>query len=803
MVWRQNMIQTAGRRAWSALCRMLRSCLTCGGNWRPAAFGVATVLSLTVPAAGQPLTAKIALHVSLTGASEFAGRALLNAAQFAVDEANAAGASPPFELQAFDDHSTVEGAHITAHEVIASNALVVIGPAVSALALDTGSDYAKAGIVAIDATVHADAVTDNATTFRIVVSTGEIGAAQANYLGHVMHTQRAIVLYRDNGYGQPLAAHFQRTAASLGMTTAARGFNSPAERDGAAQFALSDRDQPPLILGMTFEDAVPVLTTLRRAGYRGLIFGTATMARASFAELFANQPEEQRQPGFFTDGVYAVSPMILDSANADTLAFADRFRARFGVEPSWEAVQGYDGATLAMRAVHAALTGAAGTRQTVRATVRSYLLSLSGGDKAVTGLTGPLWFTPERVRPQAVRIGRFHNGLFESAPLQLVPVTYPDSTALTSGAVFRLDQDHFAQLQRVVSTGVYLNEITHIDLAKSTFGADFYLWERFAQDAGPDSADPTDLVFDNMVGGRFDRAHPSETGALPDGTEYRLWRLQGEFRNDFDLHRFPFDRQTLSVPFFNVRAASDRVIYVLDRRSVAVGRSLLTPSQRSDGTMATALAGNIAAVAAPGNQAAATGGASVGNPVTGPPIAAASAFRNLTQWEALDGEEQRHNLVTPSTLGDPRHAGVDGYRELSGFRFTVEVRRRALSTLSKSLLPLLLMTLIMFASLYFPAALVKEKITVAITAALTGAVLLAAVNSQLGGIGYTIAVEYAFYLFFGLSLLCVVSVLLAERSRDARHNAAALAIERWTRVSFLFVVAITIAGAVELAWQSG
>ncbi|NJM11401.1 MAG: hypothetical protein HC889_05535 [Synechococcaceae cyanobacterium SM1_2_3] len=100
--------------------------------------------------------------------------------------------------------------------------------------------------------------------------------------------------------------------------------------------------------------------------------------------------------------------------------------------------------------------------------------------------------------------------------------------------------------------------------------------------------------------------------------------------------------------------------------------------------------------------------------------------------------------MTHSALGDPRRTGVESYRELSGFLVTVEVARRAVATLVKSLLPLLLMTLIMYASLYFPSALLKEKVSVAITGALSGAVLLSSINSQLGGIGYTIAVEYVF-----------------------------------------------------------
>jgi hypothetical protein len=53
----------------------------------------------------------------------------------------------------------------------------------------------------------------------------------------------------------------------------------------------------------------------------------------------------------------------------------------------------------------------------------------------------------------------------------------------------------------------------------------------------------------------------------------------------------------------------------------------------------------------------------------------------------------------------------------------LDVERRALASSSKSPIPLLLMTLVMFVALYFPVALVKEKITVAITGTLTAMVM--------------------------------------------------------------------------------
>ncbi len=743
---------------------MLRLALWFVAVW----FGVAGF------AQAQETTQKIGVHITLSGGGAFAGQALLNAIQFAVDEANASGSGPKFALEAFDDQSTRDGAIAAARQAVGSDVPIVLGPSTSALALAACPTYAQGGLVSLLSTVHADAVTDNATTFRSVVSTGQIGEADANYLAHVLGAKRAIVLYVDNGYGQPLAARFKATAEKLGIAVTERAFGNAEQRDAAARAIATDPDQPPLILGMTYEDVVSPLMILRRAGYRGAIIGTATMARSSFVDLFAKQPEEQKTRGWFADGVYAVSPMILDSASAETLAFGTRFKARFGVDPSWESAQGYDGARLAM----AALRATAGITDLARrrAAVQAWLASLNGPATAISGLAGPIWFA-DRSREQTVRMGRFHAGLFESAPLQIVAVPHANAAELASGAVFPLDADHYARLQRVVSTGVFINEITQIDLAKSSYGADFYLWLRYARNAGPDAADPTDIQFQNMVGGKFDRDHPAEQGEMADGTLYRLWRVQGDFRNDFDLHRYPFDQQALRLPFFNARAAADRVVYVVDRRTTDRQPSAPGPTSTAGGP--------LAAMATPAARSNDTG--SIASPI---------AFRDLTQWDAQGAQERRANLVTDSALGDPRRVGVERQRELSGFIVDIDVERRALSTLTKTLLPMLLMTVIMYAALHFPTALVKEKITVAITAALSGAVLLAAINSQLGGIGYTIAVEYAFYVFFALSLLCVVGVMIAERQRAAGQGTDAAVTERLTHALFVAGVVTMVAGGV-------
>src|SRR5271165_5324442 len=99
--------------------------------------------------------------------------------------------------------------------------------------------------------------------------------------------------------------------------------------------------------------------------------------------------------------------------------------------------------------------------------------------------------------------------------------------------------------------------------------------------------------------------------------------------------------------------------------------------------------------------------------------------------------------------------------------------------------------------------LIKEKVTVAVTGALSGAVLLTAINSQLGSIGYTIAIEYAFFVFFGLSTFSIIAALTAEHFRHIKRAHMAIATERATRAIFLLAIVGLLAGAWYVATSPG
>jgi branched-chain amino acid transport system substrate-binding protein len=741
---------------------------------------LAGAIAAMAPAGAQTPSATIAVAVSVSGAGEAYGSPALDGAQLAVEEANADPNALKIELRVEDDVGNADVGRHVARQIVDSDTLVVVGPATTPMSLIVGPIYAEAGLVSIGTTATGNGVTANATTFRASFSTTDGGEALANYLRHILGGTRATVLFKDDGYGRPVADGFQRAAERLGIATTYHGFKTVAEVFEVAKLAAAEPEQPAIILAMLDTDAVPALLTLRREGARGPILGTNAIAGEFFNANFASQPEERQHPGFFIDGVYAASPMILDSGNADTLAFADRYRARFGQDPSYISAQGYEAARLAIAAVRATAASGGADVKSRRASIRDYLVSLNGPANAIPGLNGPLWFTPDRGRQQALRIGRFQGGRFESAPGQLVPVPHPDAADITSGAIVDVGGGRFARRQHVIYTGVFLNEVARVDVAQSTFTADFYLWMRFARNSATVDADPSDIEFPDLVRGSFDSAQPALQRQLADGTTYRLWRMRADFKNDFDLHNYPADRQTLNVRLFNSRAASDRLVYVIDRRTFDAG---VAAAAVKIGSLEPGF--GSAHAAEPEQTTADSFGGAV----------APLAFRNLTQWQPVRVAQRRDNLVTESALGDPGLVGLERVRELSGFNVSIDLSRRVFATLAKTLLPLGLMALIMFASLYFPHALVKEKVTVAITAALSGAVLLSAINSQLGNVGYVIAVEYGFYVFFALCLLCIVAVLAAERFRVAGRPSMAVAVEQSGRYLFLLgMVGTALAG---------
>lgn len=738
-------------------------------------------------------TSDIALIISRSGASAPVTQGLEKGAILAVEDINAISKEERFRLNIFDDKDNTSDAASAANQVIASNALVAIGPMMLPLAFEACSIYEKAGIASLIPATLSDDLSKFAGTFRTGFRIKDLEDFIINYSNRILNSERAAVIAKDNIYNRSLYNDLTSRQSSRAMKISTEFYDSGSELTSSVRNLAFNSSKTLVVLAMNHADAIIALKELKNLNFKGNVLTTATQIHSNFLEQLSDiENSEGLEPGYYSNGLLVAAPMIMDAATSDILDFAHRYKKRFGEEPSSDAVRGYDATRLAIIAIQNTLPKNRSFKGNIserRRAIVEYLSSLDSSPHSAPGLTYPIWFTKDRGRQQPIKIGIFKNRILESAPIQLVQEYNPTPQDLAAGSLLDFGNGQFFRLQQVVSAGIHINEIRSIDPIQSKFSADFFVWLRYQKNQSFSDANPFDIEFPDLLRGEFDIKKPSETVDLQDGTAFRLWRVQGDIKNDFNFQLYPFDEQTLSVRFVNSHAASEQIIYTRDREvSDHEFKSVLL----SSGQKKNIKKANSASIYSR-------------NEILSENLdSTLIALKNLTQWHAKSIESRQDILVTNSALGNPSRYGVNDRREVSGFITNVVVTRNVLSNLIKSLLPLFLLTTITFSCLFFPPGLVKEKVTVAISSLLSATILLSSINSQLGNVGYVLLVEYAFYCFFGLCLIAITSVLLAERLRFFKRERDAALVEKYVKIIyFSIVVALVIVSVVISETDSG
>jgi hypothetical protein len=121
----------------------------------------------------------------------------------------------------------------------------------------------------------------------------------------------------------------------------------------------------------------------------------------------------------------------------------------------------------------------------------------------------------------------------------------------------------------VCRVGVNLEDLYDFDPARETFGATLWLWTLCP------SADPAPLAtiaFRTALPGL--ELGDVRSTPVGDGRLYQYRRVQGTFRHDWDMSRYPFDRQRLVIPFDESDLGAGAVIFEADIESSALAPEL-------------------------------------------------------------------------------------------------------------------------------------------------------------------------------------------------------------------------------------
>ena len=437
----------------------LSHAVAAGARWWRWQWALAIILLVVLAAAGAflvrwsqpPARWYLAVAGPLSGPDSRVGLEMANAADLAIARVNAAGGidGRQIALLRYDDQGNPDTARDVAGEIAAdARPLLVLGHRTSAPSIAAGEVYGEAGLPAISGSATADALTaDNPWYFRTIFPNSFEGSLLATYVRDVLGHDTASVVTTQRPYEQSLSTAFTTAFSATGtvkQTFALDRDHREASIRSIVDALAADPDPGIVVICLQQDDARDLLLALRRAGLSPPLIGGDALGEEGFADLFADEPEEQEHPGFFTEGMYAAAPMIYDAIGGDALAFARLYQETYGSWPSWQAAKTYDAATMAIHALSvAALDGDPSAIAANRAAVRDALAAVNGSDVALRGLSGPLFFDETRSVPQAISIGRFTGRLLTSAPWQYRLDTGSSgddsSSSLESGRTVEID----------------------------------------------------------------------------------------------------------------------------------------------------------------------------------------------------------------------------------------------------------------------------------------------------------------------------------------------------------------------------
>ena len=315
----------------------------CNMSGRGGPSGGATPLSApTIPVESQPLagptadsnqigsgSVHVGLIVPLTQGSgpSVVGQSLRNAAELALTEAG----SQDISLLVKDDLSTPDGAKAAAAAVLAGGAELIIGPLYSPNVREVGNLARAAGRPVIAFSTDTSVATHGIYLLSFLIE---------NYVDRIVDYAVAngkksfAALIPDNDYGHVAEAELQQAAARRGIRVQAiEHYTSAAQAGAAAKAIAAAAGQFDALFIPEQANAMPaiaqVLTANKLDSQHVQILGTGLWNDARVLALPALQ------------GAWFAAP---DSSGFT--AFAERYRAKFGSDPTRIATLAYDAVSL-------------------------------------------------------------------------------------------------------------------------------------------------------------------------------------------------------------------------------------------------------------------------------------------------------------------------------------------------------------------------------------------------------------------------------------------------------------------------
>jgi len=532
----------------------------------------------------------IAVISPISGPNASNGKSVIQGIRLYFDALNQAGGinGKKIILDMYDDEDDAAKAGAKALEIIKDNkALAVIGHESSSCSISGGKVYSENQIPALSPTSTDVMVTKgNKWYFRTTFNNDFQGRFLANYIARVFQKKNISIIHEDLAYGANLASIFEKTYKDMGGEVRhiwryeVKDKNLDLRLEKIVDELKSDSEKAGIIfLALHPPEGFKLIKLLRDSNIKNPILFAAGIDSPEFLKQFDQYPKEQSNPGYYTNGMYAASGIIFDTADENVQSFMESYHLKYNEEADRRAAFSYDAAKVIHQAlINSGITGKQETLKEDRKKIRDYLASLDTTLDAVEGVTGFTYFNENGDPSKPISMGIFKNQKMISAPIQIQEIRsineIPDfEEALKEERVVLMDNKYMYKTN-VVYTGIKINKLTEIDTKSLTFTADFHIWFRYYGDIEPQKIEFLNAVEPVEIGQPVDEK-------VTDQITYHLYHVRGRFMMDSFTENRIFGEHVLGIGFRHQDMPRCNLIYVTDLLGMGLTESLQEKIRKS------------------------------------------------------------------------------------------------------------------------------------------------------------------------------------------------------------------------------
>jgi branched-chain amino acid transport system substrate-binding protein len=323
-------------------------------------------------------TISIGAVLPLTGDNAVFGVPQRNAAQLAVDEINAAGGvlGKQLLLVVEDDAGQAKTATLAAQKIVSDKNLVaVVGHPNSGCAIPASKIYHEAGVPFVTSTATNPTLTQQGyeNVFRFAPTDDMQGFSIAEFILNKLGHKSAVLLHDNAAYGKGIEGNVKTRFTELGGNVLLEDAIDPKALDYKQVLLRIKQLSPPVVFyGGMLPQGTQLVKQAQQVGLETVfVFGDGCYDE-SFVEL----------AGTDCRNVYISFLAAPVDQMESAKAFYDRYKARFGDEPSFFTPYAYDAVSVVADAI-----SKAGSHN--RAAI---IRELHKPDYSFNGVTGPIHF---------------------------------------------------------------------------------------------------------------------------------------------------------------------------------------------------------------------------------------------------------------------------------------------------------------------------------------------------------------------------------------------------------------------------